>query len=220
MKSIIKIFILKKVPILSWSSSQELNIKPKKITLAYLIFGLILFGLGETLLINAHIGVSPWFVLQQGMSFKTGYSIGITTFIVGIIVLFIWIPLKQKPGIGTILNIIIISIVIDVSLPYLPHPENFFLKLLQTVFGVLVVGIGSGFYLIANLGPGPRDGLTTGLQNKTNLSFSLVRTLIEISAVISGWCLGGVLGLGTIVYALGIGPCVSASFFYIRKYIK
>jgi uncharacterized membrane protein YczE len=220
MKSILLIFSLKKIPQLSWSSLDELNLKPKKITLIYLFLGLILFGLGETLLVNANIGVSPWFVLQQGLSFKTDYSIGFTTFIVGIIVLLIWIPLKQKPGIGTILNAILISIVIDLSLPYLPHPEIFLLQLLQVIIGVIIVGIGSGFYLIANLGPGPRDGLTTGFQKKTNLSFSLIRTLIEITAVVSGWYLGGVVGLGPVVYALGIGPFVSASFFFISKYVK
>ena len=123
MKLLALIFTLKKVPILTWSSFDTLNLKPKSITLIYLIIGLILFGLGETLLITANAGVSPWTVLAQGISVKTGYSIGITTFIVSVSVLCLWIPLKQKPGIGTILNTIVISVVIDVSLPYLPSPE-------------------------------------------------------------------------------------------------
>jgi len=220
MKLFLSIFALKKMPILSWSSSNELNLKPKIKTLIYLIFGLILFGLGETLLITASIGVSPWFVLHQGLSIKTGYSIGVTTFIVSIIVLFFWIPLKQKPGIGTILNTILISIVIDVSLPYLPYPKEFAFQLLQVIIGVLVVGFGSGFYLIANLGPGSRDGLMTGIQKKTNLSFSLVRTSIELSAVVSGWYLGGIVGIGTVIYALGIGPFVSFGLFFVGKYFR
>ena len=167
MKILVLIFSLKKVPKLSWSSFDELNLKPKSKTLIYLVFGLILFGLGETLLITANAGVSPWTVLAQGISVQTGYSIGITTFIVSISVLCLWIPLKQKPGIGTILNTIIISIVIDLSLPYLPSPELFLLQILQVIIGVVIVGLGSGFYLIANLGPGPRDGLMTGIQKIT-----------------------------------------------------
>ena len=219
-KKLILIFTLKKMPRLSWSSSVELNFKPKIKTLVFLIFGLILFGLGETLLVTANIGLSPWFILQQGISLNTTYSLGITTFGVGVIVLLIWIPLKQKPGIGTILNIIVISIVIDLCLPYLPQPKIFILQFFQVIIGVLIVGIGSGFYLIANLGPGPRDGLTTGFQKKTNLSFSLVRTLIEVSVVVSGWYLGGTVGIGTVVYALCIGPFVSVSFFFVGKYFK
>ena len=219
-KKINIIFTLKKIPKLSWSSFDELNFKPKSNTLIYLIFGLILFGLGETLLVTANIGVSPWFVLHQGMSVKTGYSIGVTTLIVSIIVLFFWIPLKQKPGIGTILNTILISIVVDLSLPYLPHPEEFLSQLLQVIIAVLIVGLGSGFYLIANLGPGARDGLMTGIQKKTNLSFSLTRTLIELSAVALGWYLGGIVGIGTVIYALGIGPFVSFGLFFVGKYFK
>ena len=123
MKLFVSIFTLKKIPTLSWSSFDILNLKPKIITLLYLIFGLILCGLGETILIAASVRVSPRTVLAQGLSVKTGYSIGLTTFIVSISVLCLWIPLKQKPGIGTILNTIIIPVVIDVSLPYLPTPE-------------------------------------------------------------------------------------------------
>ena len=134
--------------------------------------------------------------------------------------LCLWIPLKQKPGIGTILNTIIISIVLDVSLPYLPSPELLVLQILQVIIGVVIVGLGSGFYLIANLGPGSRDGLMTGLQKKTNLPISLIRAIIEISSVLVGWYLGGVVGLGTIVFALGIGPLVSAGLFFVNRYVK
>ena len=171
-------------------------------------------------MITANIGVSPWTVLAQGISFKTGYSIGLTTFIVSISVLCLWIPLKQKPGLGTILNTIIVSVVIDVSLPYLPSPDSLVLQLLQVIIGVLIVGLGSGFYLIANLGPGPRDGLMTGLQKKTNLPIALIRTIIEITAVVCGWYLGGVVGIGTVVFALGIGPSVSAGLFTVSRFLK
>ena len=220
MKFLVLIFTLRKIPVLSWSSVDTLNLKPKSITLIYLILGLILFGLGETLLIASNSGVSPWTVLAQGISVKTGYSIGITTFIVSISVLCLWIPLRQKPGIGTILNTIIISVVIEVSLPHLPSPELLALQILQVIIGVVIVGLGSGFYLIANLGPGPRDGLMTGLQKMTNLSISLIRAIIEISAVIIGWYLGGVVGIGTVVFALGIGPLVSTGLYFVSRHIK
>jgi len=220
MKSINLIFSLKKVPTLSWSSSDAMNLRPRNITLIYLILGLILFGLGETMLIAANAGVSPWTVLAQGISIKIGYSIGITTFIVSVGVLFLWIPLKQKPGIGTILNTIVISIVLDVSLPYLPTPESFFLQLLQIFIGVIIVGLGSGLYLISNLGPGSRDGLMTGLQKITNLPIALIRAIIEVSAVICGFYLGGVVGIGTVIFALGIGPSVSAGLFCVSRFIK
>ena len=220
MKFLVLIFTLRKIPVLSWSSVDTLNLKPKSITLIYLILGLILFGLGETLLITAGVGVSPWTVLAQGISFKTGYSIGLTTFFVSIGVLCLWIPLRQKPGVGTILNTIIVSIVIDVSLPYLPVPELLVFQILQVIIGVVIVGLGSGFYLIANLGPGSRDGLMTGLQKKTNLPISLIRAILEISAVAVGWYLGGIVGIGTIVFALAIGPFVSAGLFFVGRYIK
>ena len=220
MKFLVLIFTLRKIPVLSWSSVDTLNLKPKSITLIYLILGLILFGLGETLLITAGVGVSPWTVLAQGISFKTGYSIGLTTFFVSIGVLCLWIPLRQKPGVGTILNTIIVSIVIDVSLPYLPAPELLVFQILQVIIGVVIVGLGSGFYLIANLGPGSRDGLMTGLQKKTNLPISLIRAILEISAVTVGWYLGGIVGIGTIIFALVIGPFVSAGLFFVGRYIK
>ena len=220
MKILVLIFSLKKVPVLSWSSFDALNLKPRIITLLYLVIGLILFGLGETMLIAANVGVSPWTVLAQGISIKTGYSIGISTFIVSIGVLILWIPLKQKPGIGTILNTIIISIVLDVSLPYLPTPESFFLQALQVFIGVIIVGLGSGFYLISNLGPGSRDGLMTGLQKKTNLPIALIRATIEVSAVVFGFYLGGVVGIGTLVFAFGIDPAVSAGLFFVSRFFK
>ena len=220
MKILFLIFSLKKVPTLSWSSFDALNLKPRIITLLYLVIGLILFGLGETMLIAANVGVSPWTVLAQGISIKTGYSIGISTFIVSIGVLILWIPLKQKPGIGTILNTIIISIVLDVSLPYLPTPESLFLQALQVFIGVIIVGLGSGFYLISNLGPGSRDGLMTGLQKKTNLPIALIRAIIEVSAVVFGFYLGGVVGIGTLVFAFGIGPTVSAGLFFVSRFFK
>ena len=147
-------------------------------------------------------------------------SIGITTFIVSIIVLFLWFPLKQKPGLGTLLNVILISIVIDLSTPILPYPKTFFYQIVQSLIAVLIVGIGSGFYLTANLGPGRRDGLMTGLQKLINQPIALIRTLIEVTAVVIGFYLGGVVGIGTLLFAFGIGPAVSLGIFFVTKFFK
>ena len=136
---------IKKIPNLSWSSSNPLNFKPKLKTLIYLVVGLTLFAIGETLLITANQGVSPWTVLAQGISFQTNLSIGVTTFIVSLIVLILWYPLKQKPGLGTILNIVLISIIIDLSTPILPYPKSFLFQIVQSIVAVFVVGLGSGF---------------------------------------------------------------------------
>ena len=211
---------IKKIPNLTWSSSNPLNFKPQLKTLLYLVLGLSLFAIGETLLITANQGVSPWTVLAQGISFQTNLSIGITTFIVSLIVLILWYPLKQKPGLGTILNIVLISIIIDLSTPILPYPKSFLFQIVQSIIAVFIVGLGSGFYLTANLGPGPRDGLMTGLQNLSNQPIALIRTIIEVSAVCVGFYLGGVVGIGTLLFAFGIGPTLSISIFIVMKYFK
>ena len=212
-----RIFSIKKVPYLSWSSEHPLNKRPKAFTVLMLVIGLFLFGLGEAILIASDSGVSPWTVLAQGISKMTNVSIGEATFLISISILIFWIPLRQIPGIGTILNVIIIASAIDLTLPYLPHPENFLLKILQASLGILVVGIGSGIYLSCNLGPGPRDGLMVGLQQITNKSIPTIRTFIELSAVISGWFLGGIVGMGTILFVFGIGPCVGMGLTLVEK---
>ena len=211
---------IKKIPNLTWSSSNPLNFKPNLKTLIYLVLGLSFFAIGETLLITANQGVSPWTVLAQGISFQTNLSIGITTFIVSLVVLILWYPLKQKPGLGTILNIVLISIIIDLSTPVLPYPKSFLFQIIQSIVAVFLVGLGSGFYLTANLGPGPRDGLMTGLQNITNQPIALIRTIIEVSAVGIGFYLGGIVGIGTILFAFGIGPMVSLGIFIVMKFFK
>ena len=220
MNLLITILKIKKIPDLSWSSNDPFNFKPKFNTFTYLVLGLILFGVGETLLITANQGVSPWTVLAQGLSFQFNLSIGVTTFIVSIIVLFFWYPLKQKPGLGTLINVILISIVIDLSTPILPYPKTLFYQILQSVIAVLIVGIGSGFYLTANLGPGPRDGLMTGLQKLTDKPIALIRTILEVSAVLIGFYFGGVVGIGTLLFAFGIGPAVSLGIFIVMKFFK
>ena len=211
---------VKSVPKVSWSSKKALNLKPRFPTLTFLLLGLTLFGIGESILIASGIGVSPWTVLAQGVSNYTNWSIGFSTFVLSVGVLLIWIPLKQKPGLGTILNIVLISIIIDLSTPILPYPKTFLFQTGQSIIAVFIVGLGSGFYLTANLGPGPRDGLMTGLQNLTNQPIALIRTIIEVSAVCVGFYLGGVVGIGTLLFAFGIGPTVSIGIFIVMKYFK
>ena len=220
MQIIKEIFAIKNIPLLSWSSKKPLNLRPKLSTFIYLTFGLILFGLGETILIASSQGVSPWTVLAQGISTNSNFSIGVSTFFVSIGVLILWFPLKQKPGIGTIMNVVLISIVLDYSYPYLPKPNQFYLQIIQCFIGVLFIGIGSGFYLIANLGAGPRDGLNVGLTNVTKIPLYLIRTVIEILAVIIGWFLGGTVGLGTVIFAIFVGPFVSLGIVIVRKFFK
>jgi len=220
MRFLRRIFTIKEVPSVSWSSDFPLNTKPRFYTVIMLITGLFFFGLGEAIIIGSGSGVSPWTVLAQGISIRTDLSVGTTTFLISIGILIFWIPLKQVPGIGTILNAIIIASTIDLTLPYLPQPNDTYLKLLQVCIGIFVVGLGSGIYLISNLGPGPRDGLMIGLQKQTGTSIPLIRTILELSAVISGWLLGGVVGIGTVLFVFGIGPCVGIGLTLVEKISK
>lgn len=206
---------LKVVPVAPWSSSQPLNLRPEVSTLFYLCVGLSIFGLGEATLVAANVGVSPWTVLAEGVGRLVGVTLGLATLLVSVCVLLIWIPLKQTPGIGTLANALVVSMVIELSLIFLPHPESAWLQLLQAVAGVLLVGLGSGFYLVANLGPGPRDGLMTGLAMRTDFPIAWVRTALEIGVVTIGWVLGGTIGYGTLLFALGIGPAVSLGLFLV-----
>ena len=208
---------IKNIPKVYWSSDKSFNFKPKFSTSFFLILGLIIFGFGEGLLILSTTGNSPWSVLAEGISKNSKLSIGVATFLISVSVLFLWIFLRQKPGLGTIFNIIIISGMIDVTLYFFDPPLSNTLKYLLTIFSVILVGIGSGIYLVANLGPGPRDGLMTGLTKVTNLPIALVRAFLEISVVIAGWYLGGTVGVGTLIFAFGIGPCVAFGLFVVNK---
>ena len=200
-----------KVPRTIWSSRHPLNFRPNFSTLFALVLGLWIFGTGEAVLIAAGIGVSPWTVLAQGITEQTSFTVGEATFIVSVCVLLLWIPLREPPGIGTILNAILIALSIDVMAPFIPEQENLPNAIVQSAFGVMMVGIGSALYLTANLGPGPRDGWMTGVQKKTNWPIGRVRVGIEIIVLSIGILLGGTFGLGTLMFALGIGPAVAIS---------
>ena len=211
---------VKGIPVLFWSSPKALTINPPFTSFVLLIIGLAIFGLGEALLISAGYGVSPWTVFAQGLTTVTGWSIGFATFITSIAVLVLWVPLRQMPGIGTISNAIVIALVLEYILPHLPRFELDALQIAQAVFGILVTGFGGAIYLISNLGPGPRDGLMTGVQHLTNWPISGVRASIEILVVIAGLSLGGTVGLGTVLFAIGIGPAVSASLFTLNHFFR
>ena len=208
---------IKNIPKVSWSSDKPLNLKPKFLTSFYLCVGLIIFGLGEGLLIVSSSGASPWSVLAQGLFLNIGFSVGLITIFISIAVLLLWFPLKQKPGIGTILNALIIGLMIDACIRYVPTPENYFNQVLLGAIAVFTVGLGGGIYLVANLGPGPRDGLMIGLQKKTNLPIASVRAVLEITVMSIGWYLGGTVGVGTLLFAFGIGPCVALGLFLVNR---
>ncbi len=161
---------IKKIPKVNWSSDKPYNFKPKFSTFFFLCFGLTLFGLGEGLLIVSFTGASPWSVLAQGISLNVNLSIGIITLLISIAVLILWIPLGQKPGMGTIFNALIIAFMIDLCIKFVPTPSNYFNQLILAVISVMMVGIGGGIYLVSNLGAGPRDGLMIGLQKVSNLT--------------------------------------------------
>ena len=190
---------IKKIPRVNWSSDKPYNFKPKFSTFFFLCFGLMLFGLGEGLLIVSFTGASPWSVLAQGISLNVNLSIGTITFLISFAVLIFWIPLGQKPGMGTIFNAIIIALMIDLCIKFVPTPSNYLYQLILAIISVITVGIGGGIYLVSNLGAGPRDGLMIGLQKKTNLPVAAVRAFLEISVVSIGWYLGGTAGVGTLL---------------------
>ena len=208
---------IKNIPKLSWSSDKPLNLKPKISTFFYLCFGLILFGLGEGLLIVSASGASPWSVLAQGLFLNIGFSVGLISIFISLVVLLLWLPLKQKIGIGTILNALIIGLMIDVCIRHVSTPENYINQILLGAVAIATTGLGGGIYLVANLGAGPRDGLMIGLQKKTNLPIALVRGTLEITVMSVGWYLGGTVGVGTLLFAFGIGPCVALSLFLVNR---
>ena len=208
---------IKNIPKVSWSSEKPLNLKPKIITFFFLCFGLTLFGVGEGLLLVSAAGASPWSVFAQGIHLSVGLSVGAVTIIISILVLLLWVPLSQKPGMGTILNALIIGIMIDICIKFVPTPEDFISQIFLAFAAVLIVGLGGGIYLVANLGAGPRDGLMIGLQKKTNFPIAAVRATLEITVMSIGWYLGGTVGVGTLLFAFGIGPAVALSLFIVGK---
>ncbi len=174
--------------------------------LTRLIPGLLLYGVADAFMIEAAVGVDSWTVFAQGISVHTGLSIGLLTNIIGLLVLLLWIPLKQKPGLGTVLNILLVGPGIELGLWLLPTPDAMWLRVAFFVVGLLLLAIASGIYIGANLGPGPRDGLMTGIHSRFGTPLWVGRTAVEVTVLVIGWILGGNVGVGTVAFALLIGP--------------
>lgn len=203
------------VPRTPWSAGSRWRARP--MTLAVLAAGLWLFGTGEALLVEAGIGNSPWTVFAEGLADQIGVSIGTALLLTSIAVLLAWLPLRERPGLGTVANAVIIAVALDAMRPVLPSPEATGLSVLQTLAGIALVGLGSGLYLTCHLGPGPRDGLMTGLHHRLDQPVARVRLGIEIVVTAAGWALGGTVGLGTVLFALLIGRAVALALAAVEE---
>lgn len=175
--------------------------------LLHLYPGLVLFGVSLSLMVRSGLGLGPWDVFHQGLALRLGLSLGTVVIAVSVLVLLAWIPLRQRPGIGTVSNVILVGLATDAALALLPEPEALAARISYLLAGVLLNAVASGLYIGAGLGPGPRDGLMTGLAAR-GMSIRLARTLIEVSVLVAGWLLGGTVGVGTVLYAFAIGPLV------------
>lgn len=204
----------KTIPVTPWRANTTWGLitAPYAISrMMVLIFGLMIFGIGEAFLVVTSLGNSPWVVLSEGISLNSSLNIGESTFLVSVVVLLLWIPLRQKPGFGTLANIVVIAASIELGLLIIPTVENVYVKYFYVLFGIALVGIGSALYITCGLGTGPRDGLMTGLHYKTGVRVGRVRLGIEIVALSVGAILGGSLGVGTALFALLIGQSVAIS---------
>ena len=186
-----------------------LDVRPTR-RLVQLYAGLVLYGVSMALLVRSGLGVMPWDVLHQGLARQLGWSLGVVTIVVGALVLLAWIPLRERPGLGTVSNVVVIGLALDVALAVLPEPSSLPLRVALVPAGILLNAVATAAYIGVHLGPGPRDGLMTGLVRRTGRSVRLVRTSIEVTVVALGWLLGGTLGVATVLYALAIGPLVHA----------
>jgi uncharacterized membrane protein YczE len=196
-------------PRLAALTSAPVTVSPGR-RLPQLAVGLWLYGASMALQIRGTLGLAPWDVLHEGLTKRTGLSFGTITIIVGALVLLCWIPLRQRPGVGTVSNVVLIGVAVDVTLAILPTPTDLLPRILLLTSGIVLNALAAAIYIGARLGPGPRDGLTTGFCARTGTSLRLVRTVIELAVLAGGWLLGGTLGIGTVLYALAIGPLTQA----------
>ena len=204
------------IPTTPWTSKNRWQITPLRGII--LFFGLTLFGFGEAFLFKAGLGNSPWAVFAQGVSKKTNLTVGEATFLISAIVLAIWFPLNEKPGLGTVSNMLVIAIALQIGIDHFPKFQSIHSQLLAIIFGIGLVGLGSGFYITCGLGPGPRDGLMTAIHHRTGIRVSRVRTTLEVLVFLIGWSLGGVVGIGTALFALLIGNSVAFGFKFVSKF--
>jgi len=204
------------IPNTPWTGTGRWDLAPRRV--AILIFGLTIFGFGDALIVNSLTGNAPWSVLAQGLSFKTGINMGTATFLISAVVLFFWWPLGEKPGFGTLSNIVVIAIAIQFGVSNFPEASSYAIGILYDFLGVALVGIGSALYITCGLGPGPRDGLMTSLHNLTGVRVGRIRLAIESCAFIGGWLLGGRIGLGTAIFALFIGQSVAIGLGVVSRF--
>ncbi|MFE5894663.1 YitT family protein [Streptomyces sp. NPDC056462] len=187
-------------------STQETTKRHLVRRLSQLYIGLALYGASSALLVEAGLGLEPWNVLHQGLAELTGLTIGVVSIIVGAAVLLLWIPLRQRPGLGTVSNVFVVGLAMDGTLALLPEAHSLAVRITLLLAGILLNGAATGLYIAAHFGPGPRDGLMTGLHQRTGRSIRLMRTAVEIVIVVTGFALGGTVGVGTLLYAVSIGP--------------
>jgi len=205
----------KTVPHTPWTANSRWDLKPSRV--AVLFFGLFIFGLGDSLLIQSAIGNAPWSVLAQGVSGKLDITMGWSTFAISTLVLLLWIPLKEKPGFGTISNIAIIAAAIQIGVTFFPEQDNFVVAVAYCLIGIAMVGFGSALYITCGLGPGPRDGLMTALHKTSGVRIGRVRLAIESFVLVAGWLLGGTVGLGTLLFALLIGQSIAIALGVVSR---
>jgi uncharacterized membrane protein YczE len=197
----------KTIPHTPWRADHRWQLSPTRV--AILFFGLAIFGLGDSLLVQGNTGNAPWTVFAQGLSLKTHWALGFSTFIISIFVLLIWIPLKEKPGFGTLSNIVLIAGFIQVGISLFPLQHSLASGVTFDLLGIALVGAGSSLYITCGLGPGPRDGAMTGIHHATGVRVGRVRLAIEVTVLIAGWLMGGTVGVGTLLFALLIGHSVA-----------
>ena len=205
----------KTVPITPWRANSRWDLSPLRVLI--LFFGLAIFGLGDSLFIQAGIGNAPWTVFAEGLTYKTGMSIGFATFVISVFVLLLWIPLKERPGFGTLSNIVLIATFIELGTLIFPEANSFAVGIVYNFIGISLVGIGSALYITCGLGPGPRDGAMTGLHYRTGVRVGRVRMAIEVTVLAIGYLLGGTVGVGTALFALFIGQSVAISLGILAR---
>ncbi|HEY7859669.1 MAG TPA: YitT family protein [Candidatus Nanopelagicales bacterium] len=204
------------IPSTGWTAGHVW--RPTPGSFVALLAGLWLFGTGEAFLLAARLGATPWTVLAQGVSLRTGWAIGWSTFAISCVVLLLWWPLRQRPGLGTVLNIVVIAVALEVMYTWLPEPDGYAVRLAFALVGIAMIGLGSGFYLTAGHGPGPRDGWMTGLHWRTGWPVGRIRLCIEVTVLVAGWLLGGTVGVGTLLFALLIGQSLALSLRLVDRF--
>ena len=216
MRSLLK-FITphKTIPHTPWRAEHRWQLSPARI--AILFFGLAIFGLGDSLLVQGNTGNAPWTVFAQGLSIKTGWAIGVSTAVISVCVLLFWIPLREKPGFGTLANIALIATLIQIGTGIFPRAESYAVGIAYDLVGIALVGIGSALYITCGLGPGPRDGMMTGLHLRTGIRVGRVRLAIEVTVLAIGWLMGGTVGAGTLLFALLIGNSIAISLGVVAR---